>query len=261
MKIEIERFVDAKKGLSPEGPFLWQRDMCIMRIGGLHKNSFIDFPGQVSCAIFFSGCNFHCPYCHNPELARGEQVLENAKAEILDFLQKRKGFLDGVVFSGGEPTLQAQALYMLANKARTLGYKIKLDTNGSHPEVLQTLLEEKLVDYVAMDIKTDIDAYAPHFTPDSAISKVLRKSIILLKTAKIPYEFRTTAMKPYVTPEIIDTIGAQVGKVSLYALQLPHHEKVLKPSVFKENNWMPAQDEVKAMQEKLSVFSKKVILR
>ena len=232
-----------------------------MGIGGLHKNSFIDFPGQVSCVIFFSGCNFHCPYCHNPELTTGEQVLENADMLIPEFLQKRNGFLDGVVFSGGEPTLQADALYSLAHKARALGYKIKLDTNGSRPDVLQTMLAQKLVDYVAMDIKTDIDAYAPHFTQDAAISAQLKKSISLLKAGKISYEFRTTAMKPYITPQMIDRIGEALQEVSLYAIQLPHREKVLKPSVFKGNNWMLAEDEVQEIYEKISSFSKKVILR
>ena len=133
-----------------------------MVFGGLQKNSLIDYPGKVSCVLFLSGCNFDCPYCHNPDLAKDSSlcpVLLDEKA-VFDFLQRRKGFLDGVVISGGEPTLQKDLL-VLCKKIKELGYLIKLDTNGSRPQVIKRLIDEGLVDYIAMDIKTDPFHYSP----------------------------------------------------------------------------------------------------
>ncbi|MBU4185821.1 MAG: anaerobic ribonucleoside-triphosphate reductase activating protein, partial [Proteobacteria bacterium] len=133
-----------------------------MIIGGLHKNSLIDYPGKISCVIFLSGCNFDCPYCHNPELAKGRSLGSDFLSEdlIFDFLEIHKGFLDGVVISGGEPTLQ-KGLISFCKKIRLMGYPVKLDTNGSRPEVISKLIDEGLVNYIAMDIEGD--------TTDSAL--------------------------------------------------------------------------------------------
>jgi len=133
-----------------------------MIIGGLHKNSLIDYPGKISCVIFLSGCNFDCPYCHNPELAKGRSLSTGYLSEdlIFDFLGSRKGFLDGVVVSGGEPTLQ-KGLISFCEKIRLMDYPVKLDTNGSRPEVIKKLIDEDLVNYIAMDIKTDPSHYTP----------------------------------------------------------------------------------------------------
>ena len=132
-----------------------------MRFGGLQKYSLIDFPGKVSCVLFLSGCNFDCPYCHNPDLVRGEQLCSSSKdeAEIYAFLERRKGLLDGVVISGGEPTL-VEDLAPLCEKIKGMGYPVKMDTNGSRPKVIKRLTDESLVDYIAMDIKTAPSRYA-----------------------------------------------------------------------------------------------------
>ena len=134
-----------------------------MRIGGLQKNSLIDYPGKVSCVLFLSGCNFDCPYCHNPDLVRGSLSCHPFLDEkaVYEFLKRRKRFLDGVVISGGEPTLNKN-LFRLCEKIKQIGYPLKLDTNGSQPQVIKRLINEGLVDYIAMDIKTDPLHYSPY---------------------------------------------------------------------------------------------------
>jgi len=131
-----------------------------MKIGGLQKISFIDYPGSIGAVVFVQGCNFRCPYCHNPELVDPERYgpLLN-EGEVLAFLEKRRGKLDAVTLTGGEPTLQPDLVGFL-RKVREMGYRIKLDTNGSQPEVLAALIREKLVDYLAMDIKGPREKYA-----------------------------------------------------------------------------------------------------
>ncbi|MBW1769313.1 MAG: anaerobic ribonucleoside-triphosphate reductase activating protein, partial [Deltaproteobacteria bacterium] len=138
-----------------------------MLFGGLQKSSLIDYPGKLSCVLFLSGCNFDCPYCHNPGLVKG-RFSDHAQFEektVYDFLEKRRGFLDGVVVSGGEPTLQKD-LVSLCEKLKEMGYPVKLDTNGSRPQVLRSLIDEGLVDYIAMDIKTDLLRYSSFIKND-----------------------------------------------------------------------------------------------
>ena len=131
-----------------------------MNFGGLQKNSLIDYPGKVSCVIFMTGCNFNCPFCHNPSLVKGDMECPASLkgAGLYEFLESRKSFLDSVVISGGEPTLQKN-LVKLCETIKKLGYSIKLDTNGSRPEELKRLIKEGLIDYIAMDIKTDPSNY------------------------------------------------------------------------------------------------------
>ena len=153
----------------------------------------LDFPGRVACTVFLGGCNFRCPFCHNSELLDGkcEPVME--KEELLQFLQKRKGILDGVCITGGEPTLQPDLADML-REIKALGYPVKLDTNGYRPEVLETLVKEGLVDYVAMDIKNGPEAYGE----TSGVKKMdlsrIEKSIRFLAGGAVDYEFRTTVV-------------------------------------------------------------------
>ena len=153
----------------------------------------LDFPGRVACTVFLGGCNFRCPFCHNSELLDGkcEPVME--KEELLQFLEKRKGILDGVCITGGEPTLQPDLADML-REIKALGYPVKLDTNGYRPEVLETLVKEGLVDYVAMDIKNGPEAYGE----TSGVTKIdlsrIEKSIRFLTGGAVDYEFRTTVV-------------------------------------------------------------------
>jgi pyruvate formate lyase activating enzyme len=151
-----------------------------MNIGGYIKSSLIDFPGTISCVVFTQGCNFHCPYCHNPDLVpmnRGKNELISSDS-VFSFLERRKGLLDGVVVSGGEPTLQ-KGLVDFLRRVKAMGFRVKLDTNGSRPQVLRVLFAENLVDYVAMDIKTSPDRYAPDLW-DRVSPEILKESISLI---------------------------------------------------------------------------------
>ena len=131
-----------------------------MIIGGWQKNSFIDYPEKISCVLFVSGCNFDCPYCFNPDLVRNNPKNILDLTRIYDFLENRKGLLDGVVISGGEPTLHNE-LFLLCKNIHQMGYPIKLDTNGSRPQVIKKLIDAGMIDYIAMDIKTDPFNYSP----------------------------------------------------------------------------------------------------
>ena len=149
-----------------------------MQIGGFQKNSLIDFPGTIACVVFTSGCNFICPYCHNPDLAvgpvKGSGSLDDPDT-IFSFLERRKGQLQGVAITGGEPTLQPD-LVAFCQKIRKMGYKIKLDSNGTRPHVLETLLDKQLIDYLAMDIKTSLTHYPLVIKGNFDVKKISRSS-------------------------------------------------------------------------------------
>jgi pyruvate formate lyase activating enzyme len=203
-----------------------------MHIGGLQKNSLIDYPGKLSSVIFFSGCNFDCPYCHNPDLVKGFASCPDdlTAATICNFLKHRQGFLDGVVVSGGEPTLQTDLLD-LCRRIKALGYPVKLDTNGSRPKVLERLIAEKLVDYIAMDLKTDPVLYRSYIKPDCDPDPII-SSIRILMESGIDYEFRTTCVKPIVTNQTIENISDLIQGARLYALQRFRNNDVLHPEFF-----------------------------
>lgn len=224
-----------------------------MFLGGIQKNSFIDFPGKVSAVLFLSGCNFRCPYCHNPELVKGHPDCPAFLNEtwILDFLKKRKGFLDGVVISGGEPTIHHD-LFFLCDKLKALGFPIKIDTNGSHPEVIQKLINDGLVDYIAMDIKTDPFKYFS-FTDAGFDPKNILKSIKVIMESPIDYEFRTTCIKPLVNEKVIQKISRLIGGSMLYALQHFRNEKVLQPDFFQcSSNAMGLSDPEMALMQSIA---------
>ncbi len=206
-----------------------------MKFGGIQKTSLIDFPGKLSCVIFLTGCNYACPYCHNPDLARGCTACRYplTDASIMDFLQKRKGFLDGVVISGGEPTLQEE-LPGLCSRIKEMGYAVKIDTNGSQPGMIEKLMRDSLVDYIAMDIKTDPAAYDPRITRNSDIAAV-PTSIQFLMESDIAYEFRTTCVKPFVDERIIDGISTLIQGARCYVLQQFHETTLLDPDFFKNS--------------------------
>ncbi|MFZ0725554.1 MAG: anaerobic ribonucleoside-triphosphate reductase activating protein [Desulfobacterales bacterium] len=203
-----------------------------MIIGGLQKNSFIDFPGRISCVLFTSGCNFHCPYCHNPELACGLPSAEPVLTlkQFCAFLAARRSFLEAVVISGGEPTLQAD-LAAVCKAVKDLGFEVKLDTNGSRPRVLRRLLAEGLIDYVAMDIKTDPGRYAPVFqTIDEPAA--IRESLRIILTSAPAYEFRTTCVRPIIDEEVIAAIARLIEGADRYVLQSFQDQRLLNPAFF-----------------------------
>jgi pyruvate formate lyase activating enzyme len=204
-----------------------------MIFGGLQKNSFIDFPGKISAVFFVSGCNFCCPYCHNPELAEGKPVHPLDEQFALDFLDGRKGFLEGVVISGGEPTLQS-GLAGFCRQVKQMGYPIKLDTNGSRPQVLKALLAEGLVDTIAMDLKTDPGGYQPLIRQEIS-PEVILASIEIIMAAAPDYEFRTTCLEPFVDKSTIERLSRLIQGAKRYALQTFRETKVLNPEFFKKN--------------------------
>jgi pyruvate formate lyase activating enzyme len=206
-----------------------------MQIGGIQKSSLIDYPGKVSSVIFCSGCNFDCPYCHNPGLVSGksscpDQLDMNA---VTGFLDQRRNFLDGVVISGGEPTLQPD-LVELCRKIKAFGFPVKLDTNGSRPRVLRHLIEADLVDYIAMDLKTDPVLYRSFIKPGCRPDPLV-DSIALIMDSGVDYEFRTTCVKPIVTPRTIENILQLIAGAKLYALQRFRNGDVLHPEFFKNS--------------------------
>lgn len=210
-----------------------------MTLGGLQKNSFIDYPGRICAVLFTQGCNFACPYCHNPELL-SSSGRSTAVDDALSFLKMRKGMIEAVTISGGEPTLQ-EDLGDFCARVKEMGYPVKLDTNGSRPEALGRLLDGGLVDYVAMDIKTDPDDYSRVRTHGVAQGNI-RESIRILLSSGVPCEFRTTCIRPLVSIAVVEKIASAIEGASLYALQRFHDDTVLDPDFFR-NGFAPFSDE------------------
>ncbi|MFO7716641.1 anaerobic ribonucleoside-triphosphate reductase activating protein [Desulfosarcina sp.] len=186
-------------------------------LAGLQKNSFIDFPGKISAVLFTTGCNFVCPYCHNADLARGEYPTRIESAQVIDFLKSRINMLEGVVITGGEPTLDS-GIFDLCGSIKSLGYPLKLDTNGSRPDVLGRLLQQGLVDFIAMDIKAPLNRYGP-FSPNPKIHERLTASIRIIMDSTCGYEFRTTCAAPFVNAPAVETIARTIEGAACYVLQ------------------------------------------
>ena len=189
-----------------------------MKIYGLQKMTLLDFPEKVACTVFTGGCNFRCPYCHNFELVDGSAPPVMESEELLRFLNTRKGLLDGVAITGGEPCLQ-QELPQLIRDIRSLGFKVKLDTNGSFPEMLSNLLESHQVDYVAMDIKNSPDQYAGTIGLRQIDLTNINKSIRILLDSDIDYEFRTTVIDELHSEQSFHDIGSWIRGAARYYLQ------------------------------------------
>lgn len=190
-----------------------------MQIHGLNKTTLLDYPGHVAATLFLGSCNFRCPFCHNGGLVLApgtEPVIP--LIDIFGFLKKRRGILDGVCITGGEPTLQEE-LPDLIHTLKDMGYLVKLDTNGYRPEVLQDLLAQNLLDYVAMDIKSSRENYAlAAGLPDLQIKKI-EESVEMLKGSSIAYEFRTTFVRELHTEQDIVSIASWLKGARAYYLQ------------------------------------------
>ena len=183
-----------------------------MKICGLQKTTLLDFPGHVAATVFTGGCNFRCPFCHNSELLGNDAPPAFTEEQVLSFLKKRKGILEGVA------TLQPD-LDIFMRKIRDLGFQIKLDTNGYHPEVLERLCRENLVDYVAMDIKTCKERYSEVAGIPSIQIEKIEECVNFLKTGTVPYEFRTTVVKELHSADDFAKIGSWLSGASRYFLQ------------------------------------------
>ena len=188
-----------------------------MNVQGYQKLTLLDFPGRTACTVFTGGCNLRCPFCHNAGLVRTPLAGPNLTDEVLEYLRKRRGILDGVCVTGGEPLLQPDLEHFL-RQIKEMGYAVKLDTNGMLPGRLAGVLATKFVDYVAMDIKSSPDGYAAATGTDADVSAV-KDSLSILRDSGIPYELRTTAVRGIHTDADFAAIGRWIGDVPAYFIQ------------------------------------------
>ncbi len=189
-----------------------------MKLAGLQKLTLLDFPGIVACTVFTVGCNFKCPFCHNASLVNGTAESFIDEAELLSFLKKRQGILEGVVVTGGEPLLNRDIGRLIA-EIKELGYLVKLDTNGTSPDVLKKLAKEKLIDYVAMDIKNSPEEYGRAVGIARLDISAVEESKDYLLSGEVDYEFRTTVVKGIHTRESLLSLAEWISGAERYYLQ------------------------------------------
>ena len=207
-----------------------------MKIGGLQKVSLIDYPVLICATIFLQGCNFKCSYCHNPELVDTRLFQPCIKEnEVLDFLNTRKGKLDALTITGGEPTIHDD-LAPFIKKIKKMKFAVKLDTNGSQPQVIKTLLDEKLLDFIAMDIKAPLEKYKS-VVKVPVNSDLIKESIRLILKAKIQHEFRTTIVESQLEEKDIQQIAKLISGANSYVLQKFVPTKTLDKKFLKEKSY------------------------
>ena len=203
-----------------------------MEIQGLQKMTLLDYPGKVACTVFLGGCDLRCPFCHNGELVEGEAPAALNDGELTAFLKKRQGLLDGVCVTGGEPLLRPE-LEGLLSQIKSLGFPVKLDTNGYKPDLLRDLCGKRLLDFVAMDIKAGRSRYAAAAGVDGMRLERIDESIRFLLEGSVPYEFRTTVVRGLHTEEDFKEIGPWIKGCGDYYLQnFTESGQVLEPGVF-----------------------------
>jgi pyruvate formate lyase activating enzyme len=228
-----------------------------MRVKGFQGTSLLDFPGRIASLVFFGGCNLTCPFCHNPTLVHDpDQYPDYPVDELLAELESRATFIDGVVISGGEPTLDPDCI-VLMREIKGLGLQIKLDTNGLRPDRLSAMLDENLLDYVAIDLKTSPSRYGEmHSGPVNP--QTLIQSISLLMASGVDYEFRTTCVPGMVKSADIDAIGAAIRGAKLWVLQ----QFVTEQEMIIDLQLEPyPQDVLQAYREQARRYVAEVILR
>ena len=225
-----------------------------MIISGLIKTTLLDYPSHVAATIFLGGCNLRCPFCHNSSFLE-HPVEEYTLEELFAFLKKRQGILDGVCISGGEPTFNPE-LPEFIKKIRDLGYLIKLDTNGTNPDMLEILMENYLLDYVAMDIKSSLDEYEKCCGCSVNLSAILRSISILLE-GRIPYEFRTTVVKELHTAAAMKNMGQLLKGADQLFLQ----SFVNSDGVTVKDLHAPSLDQLKEYKEILQHYVSNVFIR
>ena len=233
-----------------------------MNISGLQKMTLLDYPGKVACTVFLFGCNYRCPFCHNAELLEGKAEPLMTKEEFLSFLSKRKGLLDAVCISGGEPTLSAGLKELMAN-IKALGFSVKLDTNGSRPAILRELVEAGLVDYVAMDIKNGPSRYAETCGLPKVDLAAIEESAAFLMSGAVDSEFRTTVVDPLHDEGSILEMGRWLHKI---AGDKPVKKIFLQPFVDRDTVVFsglsaPNPAQMAAFVELLKPFALEIIVR
>lgn len=204
-----------------------------MILGGFQKLTLIDYPGKIAATVFTVGCSFRCPFCHNPELVNLRLAHnEQSEKEFFDFLKKRRGKLEGVCITGGEPTIQRDIIGFI-EKIKKLGFLVKLDSNGSRPDVLKKIIDSKLVDFIAMDIKNQPKRYARTVGGKADVARI-KLSVELIRNSKIPYEFRTTVVPGIHTEKDFVEIAKWIKGAPNYYLQEYRELKILDPSLKKK---------------------------
>lgn len=228
-----------------------------LKIYGLQKLSLLDFPGHMAATIFTGGCNFRCPFCHNRSLVFLEEADEEiSSGDVLDYLEKRKGILDGVCVTGGEPLLQPNIKQFIKN-IKNIGLKVKLDTNGTSPDKLKELIDEKLIDYVAMDIKNSKEKYAKTVGMESFDISNVEKSVKILLEGKVDYEFRTTVVKQYHEKKDFESIGKWIKGAKRYFIQnFEDHGNCIVQGLTEHT-----QDALKEFEETVRPYVEKVSIR
>lgn len=232
----------------------------MIKIGGLQKMTMIDYPGKIAATVFLIGCNFKCGFCHNselvcPDLASGSsQIPED---DFFKFLNKRKELLEGICITGGEPTINFD-LSEFIKKIKEKGFLVKLDTNGSNPEMLEILIKDKLIDFIAMDIKTSLDKYEQVINVKIDLEKI-KQSIEIIKNSGVDYEFRTTVVPGLVEESDIKKIGKWLKNAKKFVLQQFRNQRVLN----KEFEKIPpySEEALKEFKKDLEKYIEKVELR
>ncbi len=232
-----------------------------MLITGLQKLTLIDYPNKVACTIFTIGCNFRCPFCYSGELVLPEKIAKQeriSEADTLEFLKERQGLLDGCVICGGEPTFHQDLPEFIA-KIKKLGYAVKLDTNGSNPKMLKDLIKAKLLDYVAMDIKSSQEKYSFYSGGKANLSDI-KASVVQLKKNEVPFEFRTT-MAPGIAKEDIIAAAEWIGgpKVDYFLQEFSGEKEVINPKILKLLTLK--KEEIQQLVEVIKIKFKKCELR
>jgi len=229
-----------------------------MNIGGWQRVSLIDYPEKICSTLFTQGCNFRCPYCHNPELVEAHLFGECLLGEdIFAFLEKRKGKVDAVSITGGEPTIQPDLVEFI-QLIKEIGYLIKIDTNGSRPEVLEKLISRKLLDYIAMDVKAPLKKYRKMTRSDIRPDKI-KESIQVIMDSGIAYEFRTTVVKSLLTKGDLGKIATLIKGARLHVLQKFVSSKCLERKFLAEKTY--SDEEFEALREKLQDKVQRVVVR
>ncbi len=229
-----------------------------MKIGGLQRVSLNDYPGKICAAVFTQGCNFRCPYCHNPELVDpGRYGPLLPEGDVLSFLDKRRGKLEAVTVTGGEPTLQKDLETFLV-EVKTMEYLVKVDTNGSNPDILSALIDRKLVDYIAMDIKGPLKKYGNLVSAKVDVNRI-RRSIQLITTSGIAHEFRTTVVRSQLDLEDLVSAAKIVKGSRLYVLQPFMAKRTLDSAFLSETSY--TAEELSIIREVLKKNGLSVIVR
>ena len=230
-----------------------------LRIVGFAKTSLLDWDGHVVATIYLQGCNWRCLYCHNPDLVPLEPTFDELDfEEIAEYVRENSDFLDGVTISGGEPTIHPDLPILIA-KIRDLGMKIKLDTNGTNPDMLEDLLGSGMVDYVAMDIKAPLNDKYKEIVKVNPDLEAVKRSIKLLMTSGVDYEFRTTVVPFLIEEKDIESIAAYIGGAKKYALHQYKNDTTLEKKMELVSPY--PEERVLAMGELAKLYVHKVVVR